>query len=185
MSIAALASIDDGTMVQTVGLVADSWAWDDGTENLLLVETASGCTVIMVCSSGIHAQPSTYVHIGDEIKVVGKVFGSDSPRKLYTDSDKVTLLRRCEFVLTVDSLADCWRLFEGDDIEVRGILSRTSGDIGLALRGLSGGSTVALDYPNEIQPALLGREVVVAGRLTFEETILAVVLRADSVVACS
>ncbi|OGS55432.1 MAG: hypothetical protein A3K60_05360 [Euryarchaeota archaeon RBG_19FT_COMBO_56_21] len=183
VSIAALESVDDGSTVETIGLVAEFWAWDDGTENLLLVETTSGCTVIIICSPGIHAQPGTYVHLGDEVKVVGKVFGLHSPRRLYSDSDRVTLLRRCEFVLTVDALANCWRLFEGDEIKVRGILFMTDGESGFALRGMMGGSTLSLDSTYEIQPTLLGREVVIAGCLVFEEATLTVVLHADSVVA--
>ena len=184
VSIAALATLDDGTTVQTIGLIAELWAWDDGTENILLVETSSCSTVVVVCSPAIHAQPSAYVDIGDELKVVGEVFGRYYPRKLYSDSDRVALLLPCEFVMTVDALATCWRLFEGDEVRVRGILLAAEGESEFALRGMSGASAVSLDCACEILPTLLGRDVLVSGRLLFEESSLRVVLHADSVVAC-
>ncbi len=181
MSIAALAAIDDGTIVRTAGLLAELWAWDDGTENLLLVDTGSESTVWIVCSPSIRLQPSCYVHIGDEIEAVGEIFGAHLPRKMYADSDSVTLLLRSRYVLTVDALSGCWRLFEGDDIEVRGILLRTVDGGGLVLGDASSGSTVTVDFAHEPQPPLFGREVVVAGRLFFDEATMAVTLLADSI----
>lgn len=181
VSIAALASIDEGSTVQTVGLVADLWAWDDGTENLLLVEVSSRCTVVVVCHPAIRAQPSAYIDIGDEVRVSGRVFGSFSPRELHTDSDRLALVRPCEFVMTVDALANSWQLFEGDEISVRGVLL-TTGEGEHALRGMS--STLPLDCVCSVPPTLMGRDALVSGRLLFDESSFKVALRADSVTAC-
>lgn len=176
-----LGVVDDGTTVCIVGLVADLWSWDDGTENILLVEICSVCTVRVVCSRAVRPLPGSYVHLGDEIEVVGEVFGTHSSRKIYSDSDRVALLRQCKSVLTVDALSECWTLFEDDEIEVRGILLRGANGIGFALRGLSSEGTVALEASAATDPSLLGREVVAAGYLRFEESSMAVVLHADSI----
>jgi hypothetical protein len=178
--ISYLASLDEGAFVQTVGLVADLWSWDDGTQNILLVDTSSSCTIKVVCVRGIHSLPGDYVHLGDEVRVSGEVFGEPSARTLHADSDHVSLLRPSRFVLTVDALAGCWHLFEGDSIEVRGILVRATAGGDYALRGLATDVRMALEIHGEVNQLMLGEEAVVAGTLAFNSACMAVVMDVDS-----
>jgi hypothetical protein len=181
--IVALGSVDEGTTIRTTGLLAELWSWDDGTENLVLVDPQSGCTVEVICNHGLCDQPSSYAELGDELEVVGEIFGLYAPRKLYTDSDRVSLIRPCRFVITVDTLSNCWQMFEGDDIEVRGILLRAEGGSGLSLRAMADEAVLSLEYAYEINQMLLGTEVVATGRLLFDTSVMGLVLCAESVVS--
>lgn len=185
LPISALGNLDDGTSARTKGLVAELITWDDGTENLILVDAPSGRTLTVVCEKAACAQPSSYVHTGDEVEVMGQVYGTYSSKRLYTDSDRVTLLQASRFVLTVDSLVGCWRLFEGDSIEIRGILVQGASNGGIALRAFASSSAVALDPTYESDDALLGREVMVSGLVAFDEDSFTVKIIARSIVVDS
>lgn len=116
---------------------------------------------------------------------MGQVYGTYSSKRLYTDSDRVTLLQASRFVLTVDSLVGCWRLFEGDSIEIRGILVQGASNGGIALRAFASSSAVALDPTYESDDALLGREVMVSGLVAFDEDSFTVKIIARSIVVDS
>jgi hypothetical protein len=179
VSIPSLDSLDAGAVVQTAGLLVEVHTWDDGSETMVLVDPMSGDTVKVICRRAVKDQPSSYASIGDELKVQGEVFGLQVPRNLYTNSDKVVLLHRCEYVLTVDSLATCWQLFQGDDVSLRGVLLRTDDPDGLALRALSGDTQLTVRYRHQIDSGLLGTEVLSQGTLVFEGSSLQVVLLAE------
>jgi len=59
------------------------------------------------------------------LQVTGEVGNSGAAPVIFADSDDVTLLRRSEQVLTVETVSRNWLLFEGDVLRIRGILRPT------------------------------------------------------------
>ena len=73
VDIPSVPSIDEGTVVRVSGHVVDIWAWDDGSENLVLADLASGATLRALCREELHRR-RTYPQrsAGDEGDLPGQ-----------------------------------------------------------------------------------------------------------------
>lgn len=125
LEIPQISSVDDGTSIVVSGILVDFRSYDAGVENLVLMDPRSGATVKIVCYKGIGPSPSLYAAIGDEILIRGEVSQYKSSPTVYTDNEGVSVLKRAEFVLTVELLSTNWVLFEGDEFVIRGVMMQS------------------------------------------------------------
>jgi len=115
-------SFDDGSVIVLIGVIVDMFLRDGGAENLVLADITDGATVRIYCNPGLHEQPSHFLSIGDEARVQGEVSSSGSSPVLFTTSDGISLLRRAESVLSMETLCRNWALFEGDSFKTNGVV---------------------------------------------------------------
>jgi hypothetical protein len=175
--------MEDGMKVQVTGLLVDLYVYDSGTESLILADTSQKCTVKVIISPATRPQPSRYVDVGDELRVLGEISKSDETTLVFARSDGVTVSRESEEVLTVDLLKTNWFLFEGDSIRLRGVLDYDALGVSLRLFDLAMNSSLAL-VPGEIKALhLLGSSVVVTGVLRLDPRLLSLNLLVSSIVA--
>jgi hypothetical protein len=177
LAIPEISSLDDGTSLIVSGILVDFRSYDAGIENLVLMDPRSGMTVKIICSKGIGPPPSQFVEIGDEISVKGEVSTYKSSTSILTDSEGVSVLRKAEFVLTVELLSTNWVLFESDEFVIRGILMQDGHR--LCDNDLEHSVLVISDIVSLSQ--FDGREVLVDCELRFDATIMSLTLGVRSV----
>ncbi len=178
--ISKLASVDGGTEVRIQGLLVELWSRDDGSEALVLLDAASQATARVYSSQGIDEQPSRRAGIGDLLLVQGEVSGALPSPAVYSQSDSIAVLRAADLVMTVDILADCWTLFEGDTFRICGILATDTSTGSSRLFDSSGERSVALHFP-ELVESLSGSRVVVEGRLLVDECHMFIYMDVESI----
>ncbi|OGS42533.1 MAG: hypothetical protein A3K67_07625 [Euryarchaeota archaeon RBG_16_62_10] len=179
VDIPSVPSIDEGTVVRVSGHVVDIWAWDDGSENLVLADLASGATLRALCRPCPGAQPSDRASIGDLVSATGEVARSGLQTMLVVEAGGIVLVSQSEEALGLEELASNWALFERDEISLRGLLVPDGGasfvlsDLGMtrALRLSGGGTELA---------RLVGQVVVVTGVLEMDAATMSLELRVES-----
>lgn len=181
LEISSLPGIDDGQAVLVRGLLVDLWVNDGGSESLILADRESATSVWVFVSQATRPQPSSYAHVGDELRVAGNLALSRSGMSLYSDSDSVVLLARVEQVLTVGTLSSHWELFLGDDVSVSGVLMQTVASSGPRLFDSDMEHSLSLNLDDGWDDQLLGRTVTVVGRLVLDEGSMSLVLQAYSI----
>src|SRR5512136_74341 len=173
VSISELPSIESGMVVRIFGILADLRVHDSGFESLVLVDPESDAIVNSVCSPGVLPMPSEYSSIGDELQVIGEVSNDRTPPTIFAASDDVKLERSSSEILTLELLASHWHLFEGDEVNVRGILVGTSSGVECRLHGLDGSSSMALVCPNIEISHLNGKLVTLTGTFRLNPSTMA------------
>jgi hypothetical protein len=181
LEISSLPGLDDGQTVLVQGLLVDLRVNDGGSESLVLADREGAASVWVFVSQAIRPQPSSYAHVGDELRVVGSLALSRSGMSLYSDSDSVVLLARAEQVLTVGGLSSHWELFLGDDISVSGVLMQTVASSGPRLFDIDMERSLSLSLDGGWDDQLLGRTVTVIGRLVLDEESMSLVLQATAI----
>jgi len=181
LEISSLPGLDDGQTVLVRGLLVDLRVNDGGSESLVLADREGAASVWVFVSQAIRSLPSSYAHVGDELRVVGNLALSRSGMSLYSDSDSVVLLARAEQVLTVGALSSHWELFLGDDISVSGILMQTVASSGPRLFDIDMERSLSLSLDGGWDDQLLGRTVTVIGRLVLDEESMSLVLQATAI----
>jgi len=176
-----LSSVDEGTEIRALGLLVDLWVRDDGSERLVLAEPQARAMLTVICSPGVREQPSAYARIGDQLEVTGELFHARSTPTIYVRSDDVRMLRPSESVLTVGILASDWRLFEGDEMRIRGFLQKDWLTGGYRLFDSSKEHGIALEYGGEDIAPLLGHEVLIEGVLRFDTSSMSLVIIIHSI----
>ncbi len=121
--ISEITLLDDGQDAFTSGVLVDIKVFDGGSEALLLTDDADGSVLRVISSPGIKQQPSGYLDIGDEVRVLGEVSNSRVLSIMYSSSDRIDLIRASENVLTVEILSRSWLLFQGDELRISGVLA--------------------------------------------------------------
>lgn len=178
--IQSVPSIEEGTVVRVSGHVVDIWSWDDGTENIVLADLGSGATLRVVCRAGAGQPPSESPSVGDLVLVTGEVARSGVQTLLIVGGDGPELVSRSADALTLGDLARNWRLFEGDDIGIKGLLvsdidgNYVLSDLDLTRSLRLSGSTTGL-------ARLAGHAVVVTGVIVVEESTMSLEFRVDSI----
>ncbi len=172
-------SVDDGTSVAVSGILVDFRSYDSGVENLVLMDPRSGTTVKVLCSEGIGPPPSRYAAIGDEMLVRGEVSQYKSSSTVFTDNEGVSVLKRAEFVLTVELLSSNWVLFEGDEFVIRGVMMQSGHrlydhDLEHSIMVVSDGVSVS---------QFDDRDVLVKCELRYDDSIMSLTLIVESVQA--
>lgn len=182
VSISQVPGLEDGMRVEVIGILVDLWTYDSGTESLILAEPNGPSTLKIVSSPARRPQPSRYADLGDELSVLGELSKSDQLPLMFTTSDEVHVSRESEDVLTVDMLKSSWRLFEGDHIRLRGVLSYDGLGETLRLFNLERNCSLAL-APGQIDAAaMVGSRVIVTGTLQFDLRLLSLRLLVSSIV---
>ena len=178
-----ISSLEGGTIVEFIGLLVELRVYDSGTERLVIADAEDGCTIRVVCSDGICPQPSSYASIGDELKVIGKISSSDDGALVFTNSDRITMMRGSETVLSVRTVTSNWVLFEGDTIRINGVLETDGFDSSPRLVECSGGFSIAVGSCQVGLDGLIGQSVIVTARLDFNYRTGSLVLAVFYVVA--
>ena len=104
VDIPSVPSIDEGTVVRVSGHVVDIWAGDDGSENLVLADLASGATLRALCRPCPGAQPSDRASIGDLVSATGEVARSGLQTMLVVEAGGIVLVSRSEEALGLEEL---------------------------------------------------------------------------------
>lgn len=178
--IAKLRVLDEGQTVAIVGLLVELRIHDSGAESLTVLDPEDGATARVVSLMGVKPQPSSLARIGDEMRVQGSVSHSNSSTVLFARSDDISVARPSTSALSVEVLADNWRLFEGDQIRIVGVVSARDRAT-YALFDHDFEHSVRLEYASGPIEGVLGRSVLVVGRLVFDPEAFAFVLEAQSV----
>jgi hypothetical protein len=181
LEVSSLSGMDDGQTVLIRGLLVDLWVNDGGSESLVLADREDATSVWVFVSQALRPQPSSYAHVGDELRVCGNLAISRSGMSLYSDSDSVVLLTRAEQVLTVGMLSSHWELFLGDDISVSGVLLQPVASAGPRLFDNDLEHSISLGLDDGWDAQLLGQSVTVVGMLVIDENSMALVLQARAI----
>jgi len=177
LEIPQISSVDDGTSVVVSGILVDFRSYDVGVENLVLMDPRSGATAKIVCYKGISPPPSQYAAIGDKLLIRGEVSQYKSSTTVFTDNEGVSVLKKAEFVLTLELLSANWILFEGDEFVIRGVMMQNGHRL----------------YDHDLEHSILvvsdrvcvsqfdDRDVLVTCELRYDETIMSLTLVVESV----
>ncbi len=138
---------------------------DDGSESLVLADTANGMTIRVYCRPGVNDMPSRYASIGDEVRAKGEVSRQGSLPVLFATSDGITLVKDSKSFLTVEALSRNWALFLGDLISLSGLVipSSIGGNYRLADAGLE--QSIALASRSDDLAVMVGKLVSVEAYL--------------------
>jgi len=175
IAISKAPELEDGLVVAVRGILVDLRAWDSGSENMVLLEPATGATIRIVSAQGLREQPSSYASVGDEMEATGELKSSESPPLLFADSDDIILSRDSEAVLTVTVVTENWLLFKNDRICLCGVLIVEPGSEDVRLTDSSREHSISMDVSVEQIGGMAGRYVSVdatlildPGRMEFE-----------------
>lgn len=172
-------SLEAGTRVTVVGLLAENWLYESGSEGLLLACESSSGTLRVICTRGSMPLPSEYAAIGDELRVQGEVSRGAAGTCLMATSDDIERLRPSVIALTVDMLCENWMVFLNDRVSVRGVILADGIATGWRLADAYSGRSVRLDL-QDLLPILTSRTVEVFGELVLEEDRMDIVFAAYS-----
>lgn len=173
--------LDDGQDAFTSGILVDILVFDSGTESLLLTDEADGAVLKVICMPGIRPRPSSYVDIGDEIRVLGEVSNTRVMSIMYSSSDRITLMRTSECVLTVEVLSRNWLLFEGDEFRICGLLAAGTAAGTLRLFDSDTDHSIAVRSPGQDVSRLMSKQVTVHGILRFDSESMILFIDAGSI----
>ena len=179
--ISELSSLDDGQDAVTSGIVVDICIFDSGAESLRLTDDTDGAVLTVISQPGIRPQPSSYVDIGDEIRVLGEVSNSRVMSIMYSSSDRINLRRASEYVLTVEILSRDWLLFQGDEFRICGRLARDASNETLRLFDSDMDHSTLLRNDGQDVSRLTWKQVMVEGVLRFDPESMVFYIDASSV----
>ncbi|MCU0859860.1 MAG: hypothetical protein MUE55_04680 [Thermoplasmata archaeon] len=160
IGIADVDAVEDGAVVRLQGVLAHAWRYDSGLETLLLADLGDGSTVKLAHQVTGPTAFTSLLSIGDEVSSVGEVRRSGESTTMWVSDDGIRLMRQSEAVLSVDAICRNWLLFEGDPLNVSGLLQPGSLPGDLVLSDREGGARIALFDPPSGLDGLLGRAVV-------------------------
>jgi len=180
VSISDIALLEAGAEASVVGLVAENWLYESGSEGLLLADPLSTGTLRVICVQAVKPMPSRYLSIGDEIAVRGEVSKSATGLCLIATSDGIQRLRTSAAALTVAVLCENWMVFLNDRLLVRGILLVDEAAGGWRLGDAYSDGSLRLDLECP-PPPLSARTVEVEGSMVLDKDRMELVLVTYSV----
>lgn len=172
--------LDDGQEAFTSGILVDLRVFDSGAESLLLTDDTDGAVLNVISLPGIRPQPSSYVDIGDELRVLGEVSNSRVLSILYSSSDRVILRRASEYVLTVEILSRNWLLFQGDEFRICGLLAADASSGTYRLFDSDMGHSISIRSDGRDVSHLMSKKVMVEGVLRFDSNSMGFYIDAGS-----
>jgi hypothetical protein len=179
--ISEISLLDDGQEAATSGILVDIWVFDGGTESLLLTDVANGAVLKVISSPGVKPQPSSYLDIGDEVRIMGEVSNSKGLSIMYSSSDRINLKSASEYVVTVELLSRSWRLFQGDEFRVCGLLEADASNESLRLFDTDMDHSIALRSEGLDVSHLMSKKVMVEGILKLDSNSLNFYIDAGSI----
>lgn len=179
--ISEVSLLDDGQEAITYGVLVDIRVFDSGTEVLLLSDDRNGAVLEVISSPGTRPQPSTYLAIGDEIRVLGEVSNSRVLSLMYSSSDRIHLMRASENVLTVEMLSSNWLLFQGDEFHICGLLAADASNETLRLFDSDMDHSISLRSDGQDVSRLMSKKVMVEGVLMFDSNSMGFYIDAGSI----
>ncbi len=173
--------LDDGQDAFTSGILVDLLVFDSGTESLLLTDDADGAVLKVICMPGIGPRPSSYVDIGDEIRVLGEVSNTRVMSVMYSSSDRITLTKASECVLTVEVLSRNWLLFEGDEFRISGLLAAGTADGTHRLFDSDLSHSIEIRSLGQDVSRIVSKQVTVEGVLRYDSESMVLFIDAGSI----
>jgi hypothetical protein len=160
VSIADVDMVEDGTVVRLTGVLVHAWRYDSGLETMLLADLQDGSTVKLAHQSSDSPGYTSFLSIGDEVASVGEVRRIGESTTVWVSDDAIRLIKQSETVLTVGAICRNWLLFEGDHLNVSGLLA--AGDLPgeMVLSDLDGPGSIAVFRPPSGLEPLMGRTVI-------------------------
>lgn len=160
IGIAEVDAVEDGAVVSLQGVLVHAWRYDSGLETLLLADLKDGSTVKLAHQANGPVAFTSLLSIGDEISSVGEVRRSGESTTMWVSDDGIRLMRQSEAVLSVDAICRNWLLFEGDPLNVSGLLQPGTLPGELVLSDQDGGVRIALFDPPYGLDEYIGRVVM-------------------------
>jgi hypothetical protein len=183
VTVSQLPHLEDGMKVRIKGLLVDLWKYETGSESLVLAEPGWSGTLRVVSSPATLPQPSRYADLGDELVVLGDLSKSGSVPTVYSTSDRISVSKESEDILTVDMLRDNWMLFEGDSVRLRCVLYYDGLRAGLRLFNPGKDCSLAANMGGLDASRFVGSQVLVTGTLAIDQRTLSLALTVSSIVA--
>lgn len=183
--IADVESVENGSVIRLQGVLVHAWKYDSGLETLLLADLGDGSTVKLAHQADGPTVFTALLSIGDEVSSFGEVRRSGESITMWVSDDGILLMRQSETVLSVDAICRNWLLFEGDPLNVSGLLQPGSLPGEMVLSDQECGARIALFDPPYGLEGCLGRTVVLECvlRLSTEEMRFGLLVRSYAVVA--
>jgi hypothetical protein len=181
VSVSEAQLLDDGQYVRTSGVLVDLIVYDGGAEALIIADVEDGAVLKVISSPGISPQPSRYARIGDEVRALGEVFNSKSSSIIYSDSDRINLMRTSEEVLTMEVLSRYWILFQGDEIRIYGFFVADSSRQTFRLSNPDMSCSIALRVSGISTWKFVSENVSVRGIMEFDASSMEFYIDAESI----
>ena len=175
-----LHSMDQYSEVRIEGMLVDLWVRDDGSELLVLLDPSGAATAKVVCACGVTEQPSSLVGVGDILRVRGELAGVPASPTIYSQSDWITVIKTAEHVLSITVLSRNWPLFQGDRLDITGVLVLDDISSSARLFDSSGKRSIALrcdGFPGRFT----GSEVIITGILRFDSYDMSLFIEVESI----
>jgi hypothetical protein len=179
--ISRLPTVESGIVVSVFGILTDLWIHDSGAESLVVTDSECEAVVRVVCSCGILPMPSEYSSIGDELRVTGEISNDRLPPTIFAISNDIHLEQSSEKILTMALLASHWQLFEGDFVDVEGVLVADISGAGIRLVDRDGGGSVRVTCQNLDIAHLNGKLVTVSGTFKLDSSTMAFLIDARDI----
>jgi len=143
LSVTQLWNMGEDAKVSVFGLLVSLWAYESGTEALVISDESGTATVKVMCSPGPGSAPSRIAGVGDLLLVSGDCAFEGGTPVLFSRFCDVRVQLPSEEVLTVAILSAAWQLYEGDDIILAGV-STQDGTGGFRLHDADGECSIAM-----------------------------------------
>jgi len=165
VSIADIDTVEDGTVVRLTGVLVHAWRYDSGLETMLLADLQDGSTVKLAHQSPGSPGYTSFLSVGDEVSSVGEVRRYGEGTTVWVSDDGIRLTRESEAALTVGAICQNWLLFEGDHLNVSGVLAAGDPPGELVLSDQDGLARIAVFHPPSGLESLVGKPVVLECQL--------------------
>lgn len=169
---------DAGSLIRVCGVAVSVRIWDDGGARLLLADHLSGSTLTVSVKPSPTGGVRDHLHIGDLIRVEGRLFADAGALTLFATASGVTILAASECTLTVDYLCDNWRLFEYDRFNISGVLDRDNVSGIVRLMNPQGDRGILVKCAHDYATSLYNGLVTVDCTLCVDVSTLTMYLRA-------
>jgi len=128
LSVSEVPSAGDGTVVRVFGVVADIRVYDSGYASVLLADRVTGATVHVILSPSCSNTVLGTMTIGDQVLAEGTTSLDHTGATVFADGNRVEVLSRAAFTMSVEFLCSHWQLFEFDRFNVSGRATFEAGE---------------------------------------------------------
>jgi hypothetical protein len=127
LSVSEVPSAGDGTVVRVFGVVADIRVYDSGYTSVLLADHVTGATVHVVLPPSSNAVLGAMA-VGDQVLAEGTTSLDHTGVTVFADGNRVEVMSRAAFTMSVEFLCSHWQLFEFDRFNVSGSATFEAGE---------------------------------------------------------
>jgi hypothetical protein len=120
LSVSEVPGAGDGTVVRVFGVVADIRVYDSGYASVLLADHVTGATIRVMLPPSSSWVVLDVVAIGDQMFAEGTTSLDPAGTTVFADGNRVEVMSRVAFTMSVEFLCSHWQLFEFDRFNVSG-----------------------------------------------------------------